>query len=159
MTRPTPEQAIEILAEVVAGRGDHNRACVALAVLTDYRKKVRALVASVKARKLTAVAGPEWFAASTRENEAIAALTTLAQHPAPESDVPAGDAGRLDWIEEFANFLGWDDDGNRIVIRAHDGAQGTGETFREAIDAARHAPDADDDEHSTPPTSDTRGMG
>jgi hypothetical protein len=104
----------------------------------------------------------------------------LAQHPAPESvvdatstgstgattttgsdtsDVPAGDLDRLDWIEDFAHFLGWDDDGNRIVIRANDGAQGTGETFREAIDAARHAPDADDDEHSTPPTSDTRGMG
>ena len=46
------------------------------------------------------------------------------------------DVARIDWLESKAHMLTWNDNAEHVAIRAEDGAEGTGESWREAIDAA-----------------------
>ena len=52
------------------------------------------------------------------------------------------DTERLDWLESHAHALSWDEDGNKVCIRASDGAEAAGETWREAIDKVAAKPEA-----------------
>lgn len=48
------------------------------------------------------------------------------------------DAERLDWLDKVAHCADWmEGEPTKRVIRAHDGAEFTGDTWREAIDHAR----------------------
>lgn len=50
------------------------------------------------------------------------------------------DAERLNWLDMAAHCADWlDNEPTKRVIRAHDGAEFTGDTWREAIDHARLA--------------------
>lgn len=55
-----------------------------------------------------------------------------ATHPAPAG----GDAELLDWLEDRCHQLAWTRDGERIAIRADDGAEFTGDTWRDCIRSA-----------------------
>jgi hypothetical protein len=52
------------------------------------------------------------------------------------AEANARDARRWDWLQNEAHALDWTDDGERRVIVADVGDEFTGETWREAIDAA-----------------------
>ncbi len=48
------------------------------------------------------------------------------------------DVKRLDWLDKAAHCADWmEGEPTKRVIRAHDGAEFTGDTWREAIDHAR----------------------
>lgn len=54
------------------------------------------------------------------------------------------DAERMDWLDRVAHCADWlEGEPTKRVIRASDGAEFTGDTWREAIDAARAAKGAD----------------
>lgn len=46
------------------------------------------------------------------------------------------DKVRMDWIERQLHMLTWNDNAEHVAIRAEDGADGIGDSWREAIDAA-----------------------
>jgi hypothetical protein len=50
------------------------------------------------------------------------------------------DAERMDWLESEGHGLLWTNDGEKLCIRAADGAEGRAETWREAIDICMKTP-------------------
>jgi hypothetical protein len=69
------------------------------------------------------------------DNEAKRLRAILSTPPsAPSGEVL--DTKRLDWLHDHAHQLTWNDEGERIVVRADDGGVFVGETWRDAIDTA-----------------------
>lgn len=65
--------------------------------------------------------------------EIIAALRQLQE--------AAKDTARLDWVESDCHLMHWTDNAERQIIRAGDGADVIGYSWRDAIDKAMSAPD------------------
>ncbi len=83
------------------------------------------------------------------EDDLYAALCDAAQAQSSGNSGELGaqdreDAERLDWLDGVAHCADWlDGEPIKRVIRASDGVEFTGDTWREAIDAARAAKGAD----------------
>lgn len=122
-TRLTAGQMAEIVAHATAYEP------------TKYDTPYLALCAAERQLLLAHVAALEGEALELR---AVAYNDTQSKLiEALEADLAAcrRDQARMDWIERDAHLVGWDNEGERLVVRADDGREATGDTFRDAIDA------------------------